>query len=92
MQATGFLPRNFPGPERHLLPPSYLRECDDASLLAKVQLAGVEEVEDAVEVAGLSQEFVLVELGVEAVAEVEDLGVGLTLAQFAQARLGKTLQ
>ena len=93
----GFLPRKL------FLPPNretgrcidfdqYLREGDDASLLAEVELAGVEEVEHAVEVPGLPEELVLVELGIEAVAEVEDLGVGLALAQLAEARLGKTLE
>ena len=41
-----------------------LGECDDAGLLAEVELAGAEEVEHAVEVARLAVEAVLVEVGV----------------------------
>ena len=41
-----------------------LREGDDAGLLAEVQLARAEKVEDAVEVTRLAVEAILVEVGV----------------------------
>ena len=69
-----------------------LREGDDAGLLAEVQLARAEEVEDAVEVARLAVEAVLVEVGVVSVAQVHHLLPRAARAQLAEARLGQPLQ
>ncbi len=59
---TNDLPyRFFPHPNKKKLSrPSYLRERNDAGLLPEVELASGEEAEDAVEVARLTFEAVLI--------------------------------
>ena len=57
-----------------------------------MQLARAEEVEDAVEVARLAVEAVLVEVGVVPVAQLHHLLARAAHAQLAEARLWQPLQ
>ena len=57
-----------------------------------MQLARAEEVEDAVEVARLAVEAVLVEVGVVPVAQLHHLLARAAHAQLAEARLRQPLQ
>ena len=57
-----------------------------------MELARAEEVEDAVEVARLAVEAVLVEVGVVAVAQLHHLAARAARAQLAEPRLRQPLE
>ncbi len=57
-----------------------------------MELPRGQEAEEAIEVPGLSLKVVLVGVGVEGVAQLEDFLLGATGAQLAQSSLGQALQ